>query len=129
MRLLIDTHVFFWLIAAPEKISSTALSALTPETNQLLVSAATPWEMSIKRQAGKWPEAEPILTGYAALLNRLTAVELPIRAAHGIAAGQLTWDHKDPFDRLLAAQAMIESVRLVSADSVFDTLPEFRRLW
>jgi PIN domain nuclease of toxin-antitoxin system len=85
--------------------------------------------MSIKHAKGKLPEAGPLLSNYDASIRRLRAEFLPITHIHGLLAGEIRWSHRDPFDRMLAAQAMLENARLVSLDRVFDTLPGLQRLW
>jgi PIN domain nuclease of toxin-antitoxin system len=129
VRLLADTHAVLWLLWHPERLSHRAGEALTDQTNELLVSAAAVWEMSIKHRRGRLPEAAPVLDDLDGILSTLRAVLLPMRGRDAIRAGQLAWDHADPFDRMLAAQAMIENATLVSIDRAFDTLPTLRRLW
>ncbi|MDR2896138.1 MAG: type II toxin-antitoxin system VapC family toxin [Propionibacteriaceae bacterium] len=128
-RLLLDTHVFLWAVRAPEKLSTRVVALLEDRSNELLVCSGTPWELAIKYRSGKLPEAGPVITDYAATLLRLGASSLPISHSHSIQAGLLDWDHRDPFDRLLAGVAVIEGLPLVSRDEVFDSLPEVSRVW
>ena len=88
-------------------------------------------EVATKVRLGKLPEAEKLVTSTAwlAALRRLRAEELAITTAHSLAAGSLDWPHRDPFDRLLAAQAILEQVPLVSIDPVFSTLPQLTVVW
>lgn len=129
MRVLLDTHALLWALRDPESLSSAAGSLLTDPATELLVSAATPWEIATKHRIGTLPDAEPLLLGYAGHLSRLGARELPITSRHALAAGSLTWTHRDPFDRVLAAQSILEDVPLVSRDAAFSTLAGLRVLW
>ena len=129
MRLLLDTNAFLWAVREPAKLSAAAQDALSDRRNQLLVSAVVPWELAIKYHIGKLPEAGPVITDYAATLVRLGASSVPITHTHTLNAGLLTWDHRDPFDRLLASIAILEGLPLVSADTVFDQLSDVNRLW
>jgi PIN domain nuclease of toxin-antitoxin system len=129
MRYLLDTHVVSWLLIEPDRVRSNVKELLCNPDNDRLISVVTPWEMAIKHHLGKWPDAGVIINNYWSHLSRLMATELPITSEHGIRARSLDWDHKDPFDRMIAAQALIEGAVLISADSVFDTLPGLHRLW
>ena len=129
MRLLLDTHTFLWAVREPQKLSGTALDLIATRDNDVIVSAAVAWELAIKYQAGKLPEAAPVITDYAATLVRLGASSLPILHSHTLHAGLLDWHHRDPFDRLLGATAIIEGLPLISKDPMFDSLPDLRRIW
>ena len=130
MRLLLDTHVLAWAVGAPERLSERVRALLEAPENQLCVSPVSIWEMSIKHHAGKWPDVAPFLDEqlYARLLTQLGAKECPITSQHTRLAGQFAQDHRDPFDRLLMAQAICEGVLLVSVDAVLDNFP-VTRIW
>lgn len=130
MRLLLDTHTLAWAVGDPGLLGKEALALLSDPNNLLLVSPASIWEMSIKHRAGKWPEVAPFMdeAQYANFAQRLGVQELPIRTVHTRLAGQLNVEHKDPFDRLLAAQALLEGVPLVSKDPALE-LFAVQRLW
>jgi PIN domain nuclease of toxin-antitoxin system len=115
-RLLLDTNVVVWLLLGDRaRVSETAVAALEDQKNEVAVSAASVWEIAIKRSVGKltiedrWPEA----------LARLGFEPLPITALHARAVELLPWHHRDPFDRLLIAQAVEERCALVTADEWF----------
>lgn len=127
--LLLDTHAYVWAVTAPDNLSDTAHTALRDSAATLLVSAASAWEMAIKLRAGKWPEAEPLLRQHRALRTRLRAEERPITEDDAIRAGGLTWNHADPFDRILAAQALLSHATLVTRDEAFHQLPGLLVLW
>ena len=129
MICLCDTNALVWWVHQSPKLTTAAYATLTDPANTILVSAATPWELSIKHRSGKLPEAEVIITSYSDTLTRLCCISLPMREDHALLAGRLDWSHKDPFDRMLAAQAILEGAVLVSADAVFATLPGLRRVW
>ncbi|MDR0285046.1 MAG: type II toxin-antitoxin system VapC family toxin [Propionibacteriaceae bacterium] len=129
MRLLLDTNVFLWAVREPAKLSPRVMGLLTSLDNELIVPAMVPWELAIKFRTGKLPEAELIVVNYAAVLLRLGATSLSVEHAHTLCAGLLDWGHRDPFDRLLAAIAVIEGLPILSKDSVFDERPDIRRIW
>lgn len=120
--LLLDTHAFVWAISTPDRLGGTARSLLEDPSNRVLVSAATAWELATKTRLGRFPEAEPIVAQYRELVAALGAKELAITGAHALRAGGLRWDHRDPFDRMLAAQALIEHATLVTRDGAFAEL-------
>lgn len=125
-QLLLDTHVFLWAIAEPRKLSSKARNAITKLENQVFVSPVTAYELSYKHRQGKLPSGAAIVASFGRQIAHLYAAEIGIGTSHAVAAGQLDWDHKDPFDRLLAAQAMVEGFTLVTADDhlrAFDPVP------
>lgn len=117
--LLLDTHVYVWALTAPDRLSATARTALAQRDREVLISAATVWEMAIKHRAGRWPEAEVLLDQHGAHTKRLGARSLPISSADAVRAGRLPWSHKDPFDRMLVAQALLSQAVLVSKDVAF----------
>lgn len=127
--LLLDTHAYVWALTAPERLSPPAREAIETANNVLLVSAATAWEMAIKHRAGKWPEAEVLLSQHDDLTGRLGARRLDISSADAIRAGGLRWDHGDPFDRILAAQALLSDATLVTRDRAFSELRGLRIIW
>jgi PIN domain nuclease of toxin-antitoxin system len=129
MRLLLDTHVVLWATRAPAALSRTAAALLADGSNELLLSPVVAWELAIKHRSGKLPEARPLLAAYLAVRADLRAGALPIRDEDALLAGGIDWAHKDPFDRMLAAQAILAGAALVSADPAFDTLPDLHRLW
>lgn len=113
MKLLLDTHVVLWWLAEPEALAPSAYKAIEAPTNEVYVSAASLWEMSIKQQLGKLTlPRDPIEA-----LESIGFIMLDISAEHGWRAGGLPPHHRDPFDRLLVAQADIESMVLVTRDT------------
>lgn len=129
-RYLLDTHTLAWAVGDPTLLSETARAHLRDPKNELLASPASIWEMSIKHHAGKWLEVAPFMdeARYTEFSQRLDLRELVIRTSHTRLAGQFKVEHKDSFDRLLAAQALLEGVTLMSKDRVFEQFP-VTRVW
>lgn len=112
MRLLLDTHVFLWSVFDDRKLSKSARK-LIMDADEVFVSAATIWEASIKAGLGK---LDVDVNELVAEISAAGFVELPVRVAHAAMVRDLPDIHRDPFDRLLVAQAMTEPLRLVTAD-------------
>lgn len=112
-RLLLDTNVALWLLFGDRRqVSEAAVAALEDERNEIALSAASVWEIAIKRSLGKLTVED----SWAAALRRLGFEPLPVTALHAEAVERLPWHHRDPFDRMLVAQALVESCVLVSAE-------------
>jgi PIN domain nuclease of toxin-antitoxin system len=126
---LLDTHALLWALTAPKSLSRKARSLIEDPTATLHVSAASAWEVATKHRLGKLPGAESIVSGFLRNLERLGALELPVGVSHGLLAGSLTWQHRDPFDRMIAAQCMLENLPLISKDAAFAELPGVRVVW
>ena len=116
MRVLLDTHIFYWWMAEKVRLSNLAHSAISDVEVEVYVSVASAWEMAIKVGAGKWPEAVDLVDRFEYHVGTESFRILPISVPHVRAAGLLISPHRDPFDRLLAAQAMTEGLTLVTAD-------------
>jgi len=114
LRLLPDTHAALWLLADDARLGSRAAELLTDPANEVLLSAAVAWEVAIKRSLGKLDAPD----GFAELLLGAGATELPVSIEHAHAVGALPWHHRDPFDRILVAQALREEAVVASADDV-----------
>lgn len=128
-RLLLDTHALLWALTEPARLPRTLRNTVQNRGTALLVSAATAWEIATKYRLGRLPAAEPLVLAYEENLVHLGAEELPVTARHALAAGSLAWEHRDPFDRMLAAQSILESVPLVSMDTAFTGLAGLRTVW
>ena len=128
MRLLLDTHALIWWLAGDPSISVSAQTAITDPDNEVFVSAASAWEIATKHRIGKLPNAAPLASDIQRALARQGFIELPITISHGQAAGSLPGPHRDPFDRMLIAQAILGDLVLVSNEAVFNGYG-VRRLW
>lgn len=125
MKLLLDTHVLLWATLKPELLPERLCAQLLNPEHTLALSAATAWELSIKYHSGKLPEAGPLLA-FTDVARRLGAEVLGISASHAVQAGTLDWTHRDPFDRMLVAQTLLEGCQLVTLDAqirAFDRVP------
>lgn len=127
-RLLLDTYAFLWWLAGNEKLSRHAREAIGQEFDPIFVSAASVWEVSTKYRLGKLPGASAIVGDLPGVIDGQGFQGLPITVRHGQAAGGLPGPHRDPFDRMLIAQAMLDDLILVSNERAFDAYG-VRRLW
>ena len=116
MRVLLDTHALLWALMEPERLSTTAREIIADPSTVLMVSSASAWEIATKHRLGRLDAADAVVHGFRAHLDRLGAEELAIRTDHAILAGSLQGPHRDPFDRMLAAQSLIEAVPVVTGD-------------
>jgi len=119
VRLLLDCHCWLWWFAQPSRLNETAVAQIGDEGNELWLSAACVWEMGIKIAIGKLSLPLPLDSYVASWMQELGARPLEIKAAHALRAAALPMHHRDPFDRMLIAQAQLEGMTLVSADEVF----------
>jgi len=126
---LLDTHAFLWLVSTPERVPLRA--HLESPGTRLLVSSASAMEVATKVRLGKLPEGVPLVheSAWNETLRTMRAEELPISTRHSLFAGGMDWGYKDPFDRLLAAQAIIEEVPLITVDQAFSGLDGLMTLW
>ncbi|SRR6266540_5387421 len=115
MRLLLDTHILLWALAEPKRIPKKTRTQLESAENDVLFSAASLWEVAIKVQAGRLTLPIP-LDDLSPAAEAMGFVELPVRAVHAVGVARLPLHHRDPFDRLLIAQAMLEPARLLTVD-------------
>jgi PIN domain nuclease of toxin-antitoxin system len=113
---LLDTHIWLWLQSDPGRLSNELVDALADEQNQILLSAASSWEISIKYALGKLPLPEPPHRYVPDRMRRSGTTGLPVEHSHALAVAELPMIHSDPFDRLLIVQARSLSLTLVTAD-------------
>jgi PIN domain nuclease of toxin-antitoxin system len=118
VKLLLDTQCFLWWFAEPERLPEEAIAHITDERNELWLSVASIWEVGIKVALGKLPLPEPVERYIPSRMVQLGAKSLEIRAAHAIRAAALPMHHRDPFDRMLVAQAQVDDMTIVSADAM-----------
>jgi PIN domain nuclease of toxin-antitoxin system len=127
-RLLLDTHAFLWWLAGDRKLSLGAREAIGQNPDPVFVSAASIWEISAKYRSGRLPGANAIAGDLVGAIESQAFVGMPITIEHAQAAGALPGPHRDPFDRMLIAQAMLDDLILVSNERAFDAYG-VRRLW
>lgn len=128
MNLLLDTHTFLWFIAGSENLSPKARKLIEDDANRVFLSAASLWEIAIKVSLGKLALSEPFETLIPAQLEMNSIEMLGISVSHTSQVASLPFHHRDPFDRLLVAQALTEEIPIVSADEALDT-HGVARLW
>ena len=122
MRLLLDSHAFVWFVLGHSRCSSRARRAIEDADTDIFFSAVTAWEIATKVRAGKWPEAAGLLADCQSILTANQFEPLAITVEHGRVAGRLEGQHRDPFDRMLAAQAIVEDLHVVTADPALHDL-------
>jgi PIN domain nuclease of toxin-antitoxin system len=128
VRLLLDTHAFLWWLAGHSSLSKRARMEIDSSGSDVFVSAASAWEIATKYRLGKLPEADLVALDVASAIESQQFTSLAVSVRHGQAAGALPGSHRDPFDRMLVAQAMLEDLTLVSNERTFDVYG-VKRLW
>jgi PIN domain nuclease of toxin-antitoxin system len=128
VKLLLDTHTLLWAVLSPTSLSRKAARIIADETNLVLVSAASAWEIATKVRIGKLPGAEILEKNFLDAMDAAGYALLPIDAADALRAGRLTGEHRDPFDRMIAAQAIARDIPVLSNDTRFDAF-DLRRIW
>jgi PIN domain nuclease of toxin-antitoxin system len=126
---LLDTHTLLWAVQKDVKLSNSARAKIEDIDTPLFVSAASAYEIMNKYRLGKLPDYAYIAENYFDVLHTLGADELPINTRHAHYAGKFEWTHRDPFDRLLAAQAFTDNLTLITNDPVFRELSWITVLW
>jgi PIN domain nuclease of toxin-antitoxin system len=113
---LLDTNALLWLVSTPEKVSPAAREVLSEPTTEVSVSAASAWEIAIKTRLGRL-DGDPLLSAWSDILADMSATEISIDAGDAILAGRLPWEHRDPFDRVIVAQAARRNLTIATSDS------------
>ena len=119
MRLLLDTHALLWWFTDDPRLSKSARDAIANESNAVLVSATSAWEIATKHRLGKLGDIAEVVDRFNELVAADGFEHLPVSYLHGLKAGSYPVAHRDPFDRMLAAQSELESVSLVTRDPAF----------
>ena len=117
---MLDTHALLWWLIDSPRLSRAARRSISDQDRRVLVSAASAWEIATKFRLGKLPEARVLMDDFETILRRERFEGLPIAIGHARVAGALPGPHRDPFDRMLIAQAQVENLVLVSNEQVFD---------
>ncbi|MGF2944499.1 type II toxin-antitoxin system VapC family toxin [Mycobacterium sp. Lab-001] len=116
MNVLLDTHTLLWLVSDPSQVAPSALTVLSSAETNLWVSAASAWEISTKTRLGRL-DGEALLSTWADIVADMSTSELPIESPDAILAGRLPWEHKDPFDRVIVAQALRRNLTIATRDT------------
>jgi PIN domain nuclease of toxin-antitoxin system len=127
VKVLLDTHTAIWWLDEPKKLGRIGYSMIADPANEVLISAITPWEIAIKMNSRKMPP-HVLATDFLHVLDEEEFTFLEIHPLHAIRSGLLPYHHRDPFDRLLAAQSLELGVPLVSVDAIFDRYG-VERIW
>ena len=128
MRILLDTHALIWWLAGDDRLTLSARRWMARPGREVFVSAASGWEIATKRRLGKLPDPAGVLDDLRGHVARQGFTPLPITLDHAARAGAFDVAHRDPFDRMLAAQAQAEGVAIVSRDNVFEAFG-VKRVW
>lgn len=128
MRLLLDTSTLLWFWLGGRTLSKPVMDAITNRDHVIYVSPISAMEIATKHRIGKLPGVENVLATFDDALQADGFMSLPLLNAHMLLAGSIPGEHRDPFDRMLAAQAVVEGLTLVASDTAFDALGA-RRLW
>ena len=128
MRALLDTHAFLWWVAESSRLSESAYRSIADEGNDIAVSAASAWEIATKHRLGRLPDADALAFDISAVIAEQGFDEMSITVDDASRSGALPQHHRDPFDRMLIAQALSRNLVLISNESLFDRYG-VRRLW
>ncbi|HRA76020.1 MAG TPA: type II toxin-antitoxin system VapC family toxin [Propionicimonas sp.] len=123
---LLDTHVLLWMLCEPDRLEPGRRAHLASPESRLMVSAASAMEVATKTRLGRLEAGHALVPTWSTRLTEIAAEELPVSVEHALLAGSMQWDHRDPFDRLLVAQALTEGVPLVTVDPVMTQVPGLR---
>lgn len=121
MSYLIDTHIFLWWLFNDPKLDTTCRDIIRNPAHRIFVSSVSAWEIATKYRIGKLPEAKQLVEQYSQILHQAKFIELAITSAHALRAGSLPITHRDPFDRMIMAQAELESLPVITYDKAFQT--------
>ena len=121
MSYLIDTHILLWWIFDDPKLDTNCRDIIRNPDNTIIVSSVSAWEIATKYRIGKLPEAKQVVEQYSDILRQAKFIEMAIATNHALRAGSLPIDHRDPFDRMIMAQAEIENLPVISYDAAFCT--------
>ncbi|MFM5950176.1 MAG: type II toxin-antitoxin system VapC family toxin [Novosphingobium sp.] len=127
-RYLLDTHALIWWMMDSARLPANCRLAIENEQATVFASSVSAYEIALKHSIGKLPIGDSLLPGYERDLADVGLRELPVSTSHALKAGQLDLAHRDPFDRLLIAQALAENLTLVSSEQLFDDFG-VKRLW
>jgi PIN domain nuclease of toxin-antitoxin system len=116
VNVLLDTHTLLWLASTPSDVDAAALTVIADPNTNVWVTAASAWEIAIKTRLGRL-DGEALLSAWADIIADMSTTELPIESPDAILAGRLPWEHKDPFDRVIVAQALRRNLTIATRDA------------
>lgn len=116
MNVLLDTHTLLWLVSKPSAVDASALAVIADPNTSVWVTAASAWEIAIKTRLGRL-DGEALLSAWTDIIAGMSTTELPIESPDAILAGRLPWEHRDPFDRVIVAQALRRNLTIATRDS------------
>lgn len=114
--ILLDTHTLLWLVSAPDQVSDAAREVIADPSREVAVSVVSAWEIAIKTRLGRL-DGEPLLSAWPDIMAAMAVTELVIEASDAIMAGRLSWAHRDPFDRMIVAQAARRGLTIATRDT------------
>lgn len=114
--ILLDTHTLLWLVSTPDQVSAAARDEIADSAREVMVSAVSAWEIAIKTRLGRL-DGEPLLSTWPDIMAAMAVNEVPIDAADAVLAGRLPWNHRDPFDRMIVAQAARRGLTIATRDA------------
>jgi PIN domain nuclease of toxin-antitoxin system len=127
---LLDTHTFLWAVRNPKRLGKAAHTVLEGPDQHLYLSSFSAYEISQKHRLGKLdPSYGFVVENYTEVASRLGVIDLPVTLAHAYQAGQMDWPHHDPFDRIIAAQAALENLVLITNDTALNSHPWIETVW
>jgi PIN domain nuclease of toxin-antitoxin system len=129
VKVLIDTHIFLWMLDDVEKISADARAVLEDIHTEVCISPATFYEIGYKCRIGKLRGYDEVAKNMSRLVTRMNLLTLDITSAHAMKAAGLEWAHRDPFDRILAGQALDENLLFLTEDKMFEDVQGLKTLW
>lgn len=116
MNVLLDTHTLLWLVSKPSNVDASALAAIADSNTNVWVTAASAWEIAIKTRLGRL-DGEALLSAWVDIIADMSITELPIESPDAILAARLPWEHQDPFDRVIVAQALRRNLTIATRDT------------
>jgi PIN domain nuclease of toxin-antitoxin system len=122
MNFVLDTHTLIWWLYSPNKLTGVAKLAIADRSNSIYVSAVSAYEITSKYSLGKWPEVLALATTFDSMVSAQNFIPLDIKSAHATVAGMFKSDHRDPFDRIIAAQALSIDATVITKDNQISKL-------
>jgi PIN domain nuclease of toxin-antitoxin system len=126
---LLDSCTLLWAAKKPSRLGSTARRIIEDPSAYLFLSSISAYELAFKHRLGKLGEYGFVVENYTEVVRKLGVIDLPVTLAHAYQAGQMDWPHRDPFDRVIAAQAALENLVLITNDATLSSHPWLETIW